>query len=173
MENGVDRPSRGDGGARAWAKDSLGAIALAEGALAQKIFLTDAVASRLTASKLKFSDRNAFNGHIVVEGGTDVSALAKKHREELLSGERSTLIASATELAQARTEMRRIASARLGGVVHALADRMTKTALSVSGPFPGESQGQRDYGKVGTTLSVPSASATKTQLPSTTAPPAA
>src|SRR5258706_16219931 len=60
MENGVDRgPSRAAGVHRAWAKDAYGAIALAEGAGAGRVFLS-------LHDTPALAERNAFGGPVAV-----------------------------------------------------------------------------------------------------------
>src|SRR5215472_15956684 len=92
--------------ARAQAGDALGAIALAEGSIAEKVFLG------IDAS-LPLPQVNAFGDPVTLEASDDVDALARRCDEAASAGERVTLIASARSLASARAALKTIAAQRL------------------------------------------------------------
>jgi len=114
MSGSEDSSDRGAPGARAWARDLMGAIALVEGAISQRIFTA--------VDGLELPARNAFGGALVVEFGADAVDLARRCGLAAEQGERVALIARAPDLARARSELASIAARRLGVVVHALAD---------------------------------------------------
>ncbi len=126
MENGVDRSaSHFEGAARTWAKDAIGAIALAEGAIAQRIFVVG-------DAKLQVAAKNAFGFPVTIERGTDPVAMLESYKKALSGGERVALVATAGALGRARETLRSIASERLGGVVHALSERANADALALA-----------------------------------------
>ncbi len=99
---------------RAWARDVIGAVGLVEGAIAQRVFVA--------VEGPELPTRNAFGETIACERGDDVSALARQCADAAATGERVALIARASDLCGARSELVRIAARRLGVVVHAIAD---------------------------------------------------
>jgi pyruvate/2-oxoacid:ferredoxin oxidoreductase alpha subunit len=126
MDNGVDR---GDGRSkelrRAWAKDALGAIALAEGAITERVYVA-------LPAPLRFAERNAFGDAVVVEQGPSVTHLATLFGEQLEEGRRAVLITSAHALGALREGLKAIAAKRIGTVVHAIADRGSADALALA-----------------------------------------
>ncbi len=99
-------------GSRAWARDVVGAVSLAEGAISQQIFVAmDGVRPPST---------NAFGDPVVLESGEDVAALVRRCGEAAATGERVSLVARAVDLAKAREELAQIAGRRLGVVVHVM-----------------------------------------------------
>ena len=126
MENGVDRSaSPGVGPSRAWARDALGAIALAEGAIAQRIFVVG-------DAKLDVAEHNAFKLPVAVVRGTDAAAMLDAYKTALGAGERVALVATAAALGRAREALRAIGAQRLGGVVHVLAERANADAMGLA-----------------------------------------
>ncbi len=95
-------------------RDLTGAIALAEGAIAQRILVA--------VGGMELPDHNAFGERIAVDQGTDVSALVRRSAQAAAEGERVTLVARAIDLAAARSELARVASRGLGVVVHAITE---------------------------------------------------
>ena len=114
MSGSDDSAARGTRGARAWARDLLGAIALVEGAIAQRVFSA--------VDGLELPARNAFGESVAVELGADVADLARRCARAAEQGERVALVARASDLALARNELASIAASRLGIVVHAVAE---------------------------------------------------
>jgi pyruvate ferredoxin oxidoreductase alpha subunit len=108
--------SRGGEGrrTRAWARDLSGAIALVEGAIAQRVLV--AVAG------LEVPGQNAFGDPVVVERGVDVADLVRRAAAAAGEGQRVALVAHAADLATARNELAAVAARRLGLVVHAIAE---------------------------------------------------
>ncbi len=99
---------------RTWARDVLGAVALVEGALSQRV---------LTAVEgIEVPEVNVFGQPITLERGTDVGALARRSADAAARGERVALVARAADLASARGELAEIAAGRLGVVVHVIAE---------------------------------------------------
>ena len=98
---------------RAWARGVAGAVALAEGAVAQRIFCA--------VDGVRPPPVNAFGGAVAVEYGEDVRLLVGRCAEAAAAGERVALVARAADLALVRGELARIAARRLGVVVHVMA----------------------------------------------------
>jgi pyruvate-ferredoxin/flavodoxin oxidoreductase len=98
---------------RAWARDIPGALALVEGAVAQRVFTS--------IEGLALPSRNVFGESLSVEQATDTRTLVKRCAEAAAGGERVALIARAGDLPSARTELAHLAAQRLGVVVHTLA----------------------------------------------------
>jgi pyruvate-ferredoxin/flavodoxin oxidoreductase len=96
---------------RAWAKDSVGAIALAEGSFSERVFVAIDGALTLPA-------RNVFGGPVVAEPGANVQALTPRFIEAIEAGERAALIGGAREIAGSRDALARIRARRLSAVVH-------------------------------------------------------
>ncbi len=106
MNNGVDRSGSSSGAtARAKARDALGAVALAEGAIAQRVLTDGALGGELSAETIR-----------------DPASLAARAEELASAGERVAIVASARTLASARNGLRSIAAKRLGVVAHAVGD---------------------------------------------------
>ncbi len=125
MENGVERGrTRKSEPARARAKDTLGAIALAEMRIADRIFVSGV---ELPAP----NEPNAFGSEVTLERG-DAPSLAGRLETALAQGQRATMIAPAAALAAARATLRTIAKHRLPAVVHALADHGSADALALA-----------------------------------------
>ena len=123
MENGIDRGggSTQARSSRAWARDVLGAIALVEAAIAQRV-LTD-LPELAEQADLGRASSNAFGNAVTLErvdthAGT--GALLQRAGERTSAGERVTVVASARGLAGARGAMRALVAQRLGVVAHAL-----------------------------------------------------
>jgi pyruvate/2-oxoacid:ferredoxin oxidoreductase alpha subunit len=104
-------------GSRAWARDVVGAVSLAEGAVAQRIFVA--------VDGVRPQSANAFGDSVVLESGEDVRVLLRRCADAAAAGERVSLVARAVDLSEARRELAQIAGRRLGVVVHA-----------ISGPAP-------------------------------------
>lgn len=92
----------------------MGAIALVEGAVAQRVFVA--------VDGLKLADQNAFGEPVVTEHGTDVVDLVRRCADAAEQGERVALVARAVDLAPARADLASIAARRLGIVIHAVAE---------------------------------------------------
>ncbi len=128
MENGVDRGGgRSSELRRASAKDALGAIALAEGAVSERVFVA-------LGAPLRVAERNTFGEPVVTEHGAEGAALAMATRfgAELEEGRRATLITTAHALGALRAGLSAIAAKRIGTVVHAIADRGSADALALA-----------------------------------------
>jgi pyruvate ferredoxin oxidoreductase alpha subunit len=126
MDNGVDRSTgRPDASRRAWAKDALGAIALAEGAVSERVFLA-------FAGHFALPERNTFGEPVVVARGTSGQELVGRFDEAASAGKRATLIASAHDLAGSREALRAIAARRIGTVAHVLAERGAADAMALA-----------------------------------------
>lgn len=126
-------------GARAWARDLVGAIALAEGAIAQRVLVA--------LEGADVAGTNAFGERVTVERGDDVAALARRCAEAAAAGERVALLARAADLATARRELARIAARGLGVVVHAVTEPDgPDTPASEAGIGPALSLGDLSWG---------------------------
>ena len=126
MENGVDHSSsRAATAKRAWAKDACGAIALAEGAIAERVFVA-------LHEPLAFGARNTFGDAVVVEHAAMATALALRFAEAQEEGKRSTLVSTAHALGAVREVLKGMAAKRLGTVVHAVAERGSADALALA-----------------------------------------
>jgi pyruvate ferredoxin oxidoreductase alpha subunit len=111
-------------GTRAWARDLIGAIALVEGAISQRVFAA--------VEGLELPARNTFGEPVAVESGADVVDLVRRCAHAAEQGERVALIARASDLATVRNELASIAALRLGIVVHAVAEPARAGAPSSS-----------------------------------------
>jgi pyruvate ferredoxin oxidoreductase alpha subunit len=111
-------------GTRAWARDLIGAIALVEGAISQRVFAA--------VEGLELPARNTFGEAVAVESGADVVDLVRRCARAAEQGERVALIARASDLARVRNELASIAALRLGIVVHAVAEPARAGAPSSS-----------------------------------------
>jgi pyruvate/2-oxoacid:ferredoxin oxidoreductase alpha subunit len=126
MENGVDRsPQRAAGIQRAWAKDATGAIALAEGAVAERIFVA-------LHEPLLLRERNTFGDPVVVEQAASATQLVHAFAEQQQEGRRATLVSTAHALGAVREVLKGMAAKRLGTVVHAIAERGSADALALA-----------------------------------------
>jgi pyruvate-ferredoxin/flavodoxin oxidoreductase len=92
----------------------MGAIALVEGAIAQRVFSA--------IEGFEVPAKNVFDDSLALERGSDVVDLTRRCARAAEQGERVALVARAPDLALARTELASIASRRLGIVVHAVAE---------------------------------------------------
>ncbi len=107
----------------------MGAIALVEGAISQRVFAA--------VDGLELPAENAFGESVAVEPGADIVDLVRRCARAAQQGERVALIARAPDLALARNELASIAALRLGIVVHAIAEPARGSAPSaVSGLAP-------------------------------------
>jgi hypothetical protein len=121
MENGVVRGSaKSSGATRAWAKDALGAIALAEGAICDRVFSA-------LGQDLVLPQTNAFGTPVEAESAKPaaIETLVAAADKACSEGKRATLVASAGSLAAASAGLKSIRARRLGLVVHALIDGET------------------------------------------------
>jgi pyruvate/2-oxoacid:ferredoxin oxidoreductase alpha subunit len=126
-------------GARAWARDLVGAIALAEGAIAQRVLVA--------LEGVDVPGTSAFGERVTVERGDDVAALARRCGEAAAAGERVALLARAADLAAARRELAHIAAGGLGVVVHAVTEPPGADApASEAGIGPALSLGDLPWG---------------------------
>jgi hypothetical protein len=114
MDNGVDRSAGHAEARRAWAKDALGAIAIAEGSFAERVFVA-------MTDPLPLPGRSAFGEPVAVERGESARVLAPRFLETIESGQRATLIATARDLTSVRDFLLAIRARRIGTVVHAIA----------------------------------------------------
>ena len=124
MENGVGSKSHGGVSSRARAKDQLGAIALAEGRICDRV-LASGVELEMAG------EPNAFGGPVAVEHG-EPQLLVGRLEGALAEGQRASLVATAGNLATVRGTLRTIASRRLPAVVHVIAERGGAEALSLA-----------------------------------------
>ena len=104
----------GDSESRA-ENEVLSAVALAESAVADRVFVTQGL-------ELELPSTNVFGSRIAVEWLRDGAPLARKIGEAHAKGERVAIVARLAELIAMRTALAQIADARLGVVVHAIAD---------------------------------------------------
>jgi|CZKU01.1.fsa_nt_gi pyruvate-ferredoxin/flavodoxin oxidoreductase len=102
------------GAMRAWARDLSGAIALVEGAVAQRVLVA--------IDGFEVPEHNAFGEPVAVERGGDVAELVRRAASAAGEGQRVALIARAADLPAARNELAAVASRRLGLVVHVIAE---------------------------------------------------
>ena len=127
MVNGVERGADlVDASRRAWAHDPLGAIALAEGAFAERVFV--ALGGGTAPA---FQERSATGEPVVVERASGPGGLMAPFVAAIEGGHRATLIASARDLGAVRETLRNVRSRRIGTVVHAVADRGVADALAL------------------------------------------
>ena len=124
MENGVNPEGGLSSGsnARPSAHDVLGAIALAEGAVAVRVLVVGDLGDGLP---IDGSRSNAFGETVTVTvsaAGTIAEQAGRAHALAV-QGERVALVAPAGILSAARAAMRKIAEGRLSVVFHALDDR--------------------------------------------------
>jgi pyruvate ferredoxin oxidoreductase alpha subunit len=107
----------------------MGAIALVEGAISQRVFVA--------VDGLALPTENAFGESIAVEAGSDIVDLVSRCARAAQQGERVALVARASDLASARGELASVAALRLGVVVHAITKPARGSApSSVSGLAP-------------------------------------
>jgi len=120
---------RGPRGSRLWARDLAGALALVEGAIAQRVLVA--------IEGFEVPSHNAFGEEVVVERGADVTDLVRRCGRAAEEGQRVALVARASDLPAARAELASIAARRLGLVVHAIAEPARDSASpSVTGLAP-------------------------------------
>jgi pyruvate-ferredoxin/flavodoxin oxidoreductase len=96
-------------------RDLLAAVALAEGAVADRVLLGAEVGLELPST-------NVFRSPIAVERLGDGAGLARRLAEARARGERVAIVAHAKDLASMRSELARVADGRVCVVVHAIAD---------------------------------------------------
>jgi pyruvate-ferredoxin/flavodoxin oxidoreductase len=127
MQNGVEQRTapRTAGAHRAWAKDAIGAIALAEGAIAERVFVA-------LHAPLPLSERNTFGDTVVVEHAASATALVHHFAEQQEEGRRASLVTTAHALGTVREVLKGMAAKRLGTVVHAIAERGSADALALA-----------------------------------------
>ncbi len=124
MENGVHRgEASSKHHAHLRARDALGAVGLAEGAISQHV--------GLVGVSLELRETNVFGQHVQVERGELAEPLAERCRARAALGERVTLVATAQSLLAARPLLRRILGDRLGVVFHAFADQGAADAIAL------------------------------------------
>src|SRR5262249_53701873 len=97
---------------------ALGAVALAEGAIAQRV-VTDRAELPLGRAGEAV---NAFGGDIAIEQLRDAEAIVARAEELASAGERVAIVAGARTLAAAREQLRSIPAKGLGVVAHAVGD---------------------------------------------------
>jgi pyruvate-ferredoxin/flavodoxin oxidoreductase len=121
------------------ARDVGAAIALVEGAVAQRMLVgVDGVEPGRT---------NVFGDSVAHERGHDVPALLARCLQAAGDGERVAVVARATDLASARAELARIAARRLGVVVHCIVEPGHRgDPPSLSGLTPALSLGDLPWG---------------------------
>jgi len=123
-----DATARSGHGARSWASDLTGAIALVEGTIAQRVFVADGPSpasperGRNLFEGVDLASHNAFGERVTAERADDLPALVRRCGEAASRGERVALVARAADLAMARNELARVAARRLGMVVHVIAE---------------------------------------------------
>jgi pyruvate/2-oxoacid:ferredoxin oxidoreductase alpha subunit len=121
------------------ATDVGGAIALVEGAVAQRVLIgVEGVEPR---------DENVFGERITIERGADVPDLVRRCAQAAANGERVALVARASDLAAARADLSRISALRLRVVVHCIADSTADDdPLTESGASPALSLADLPWG---------------------------
>lgn len=124
MDNGVNDKTQGTPVGRVRATTQLGAIALAEERICDRLLVAD-------VELHPGGDSNAFGGHVTVEHGT-AAALAHRLESSLAEGQRAALVATAAGLGTARGTLRTIATRRLPAVAHAICDRGSAEALGLA-----------------------------------------
>jgi pyruvate-ferredoxin/flavodoxin oxidoreductase len=95
-------------------RDAREAIAVAEGAVCQRILLG--------VDGIEVPTSNAYGAKVVVEPGSDVGALLGRSAELTKAGERVAVVAAASDLLAARRDLARVSAQRVGLVVHCLPD---------------------------------------------------
>ncbi len=106
---------------RGWETDVLSAVALAEGAIADRILVA-------LDGRMDLPATNVFGNRVEVERFANVAALVPRLVGAKSKGERVAVVARAADLAAARSELARAAEARLGVVVHAMIDGVDEAA---------------------------------------------
>jgi pyruvate-ferredoxin/flavodoxin oxidoreductase len=128
MTNGVHPGDGASGGvARAWAEDALGAVALAEGAVAQRILAS----ASLGAFPLRAA-ANAFGDPVSISTEGDIDTQVSRARAHASQGERVALVARASALVGARPAMRAFVRDRLSVVFHALDEDGCPDAMALA-----------------------------------------
>jgi pyruvate/2-oxoacid:ferredoxin oxidoreductase alpha subunit len=135
-----EEPAAGDVRAsRAWARDVVGAVSLAEGAIAQRIFCA--------VEGMRPPPANAFGDPVAFESSEDVRLLVGRCTEAAAAGERVALVAGAADLASVRGELAQIAARRFGLVVHVMARAAPPgVAASQGGMAPAFALGDLGWG---------------------------
>lgn len=127
MENGVERSAgRAETSRRAGAKDSMGAIALAEGAIAERVFWAAGQGGEA------LPERNSFGDSLLVERGAALEPLLARFVAASVEGKRASLVATARDLVGARDTLRSICTRRIGTVVHAITETGIADALALA-----------------------------------------
>jgi pyruvate-ferredoxin/flavodoxin oxidoreductase len=107
----------------------LGAIALVEGAIAERVLVA--------LDGLELPEQNAFGEALAVERGQDVAALVRRAADAAAAGKRAAVVACAADLAAARGALAEVASRGMGLVVHAIAETGASAGpLAQSGVAP-------------------------------------
>jgi pyruvate-ferredoxin/flavodoxin oxidoreductase len=120
--SGLDSAAWTMRGGRAWARDLAGAVALVEGAIAQRVFLAVDGQTDGAVEGRTLPSHNVFGEPLAVEHGTDVVDLVRRCARAAEQGERAALVARASALVAARSELASMAARRLEVVVHSLAE---------------------------------------------------
>ncbi|MGO9838361.1 MAG: hypothetical protein ACLP1X_29625 [Polyangiaceae bacterium] len=124
---------------RAWARDVVGAVSLAEGAITQRIFCA--------VEGMHPPPADAFGDPVAFESGEDVRLLVSRCTEAAAAGERVALVARAADLASVRGELAQIAARRFGLVVHVMAGAAPPgVAASQGGMAPAFALGDLGWG---------------------------
>jgi len=132
MENGVNRGGGAAGGKTgALARDAWTAVFRLEALLCQQVFTTPALAPLNPPADAHRT--NAFGDPVKFTHELDVGFLVEEMRERASLGERVALLATADELAVARSELRRVARERLPVVVHLFAAAGADVAFATEG----------------------------------------
>jgi pyruvate/2-oxoacid:ferredoxin oxidoreductase alpha subunit len=117
----------------------MSAIALVEGAIAQRMLLA--------VDGVEPAGVNAFGERVACERSSDVPSLVRRCAQAAADGERVALVARASDLAAARNELASISARRLGVVVHAIAEHAAPGALaSLAGLAPALALGDLPWG---------------------------
>ncbi len=124
MENGVGTKTDGGASTRVRARDSRGAIALAEGSVSESVFVCGVELPALP-------DVNAFGVAVTVTRGEAV-AMVGALEAQLALGSRAALVATAAELGTAHVALRAIATRRLPAVAHAICAPGGATGLGLA-----------------------------------------
>jgi pyruvate ferredoxin oxidoreductase alpha subunit len=121
------------------ARDAREAIAIAEGAVTQRVLCA--------VDGLEVPSTNAFGEAVTVERGKDVPALVHRAAQAAASGERVAVVASALDLAAARNELAHASARRLGLVIHCIEENGgPRDPLSESGVSSALSLGDLPWG---------------------------
>jgi pyruvate ferredoxin oxidoreductase alpha subunit len=107
------------------ARDAREAIAIAEGAVSQRVLCA--------VDGVEVPQANAFGEPVAVERSRDVPDLVRRAARAAADGERVAVVASALDLAAARNELAHVSARRLGIVVHCIEETGPIDPLSESG----------------------------------------